>query len=381
MALLWAIPALVGLVLVAIFRYAQGRVLSAAPPPAPPSLPPVTILKPLKGVDDGLERNLRSFFRQDYPAYELILGSPDADDPALEVARRVAAEFPGFPARVVVGREALCPNPKMNLLAGLARHASHGIFLISDSNIEADPGYLRDLVAHLHRPGVGLVSSLFRGSGWRGLGGALESLQLNTFVMGGVSAAYRVMNIPCVVGKSMLFRREDLESMGGFAFLGAHLAEDQVCGEEMKARGRGVVVSGRLIDNVLGRRTVGAFLDRHERWCRIRRRISLGGYLGEFFVNPVPLALLALALSPAVPMAVVFGSVWLAASAMAASAERRAGVRRPLWHYPPLELLRGLLTAAVWFVPFFSGSVNWRGDRLKIGPRTRLLLDPSRTGS
>ena len=377
MALLWAIPALLGLALVLIFRYAQGRVLSAAPPPPPASLPPVTILKPLKGVDEGLERNLRSFFRQDYPAYELVMGSPDADDAALDVARRVAAEFPGFPARVIVGRESLCPNPKMNLLAGLSRHASHPIFLISDSNIEADPGYLRDLAAHLHRPGVGLVSSLFRGSGWRGLGGALESLQLNTFVMGGVSAAYRLMNIPCVVGKSMLFRREDLDSMGGFAFLGAHLAEDQICGEEMKARGRDVVVSGRLIDNVLGRRTVGTFLDRHERWCRIRRRISLAAYLAEFLVNPAALALLALAIVPTVPMAIVFGSIWLTASAIAASAERRAGVRRPLWHYPPLELLRGILTAVVWFVPFFSGSVNWRGDRLKIGPRTRLAKIPS----
>ena len=380
MALLWALPALVGLALVAIFRFAQGKVLSAPPPPAPASLPPVTILKPLKGVDEGLESNLRSFFRQDYPSYELVLGSPDADDPALDVARRVASEFPGIPARIVVGRESLCPNPKMNLLAGLSRHANHAILLISDSNIEADPGYLRDLVAHLHRPGVGLVSSLFRGSGWRGLGGALESLQLNTFVMGGVSAAYALMNIPCVVGKSMLFRREDLDRIGGFAFLGAHLAEDQICGEEMKSRGREVVVSGRLIDNVLGRRSVGTFLDRHERWCRIRRRISLPGYVAEFLVNPAPLALAALAVAPSLPMAVVFGSIWLAASALAASAERRAGVRRPLWHYPPLELLRGFLTAVVWFVPFFSGSVTWRGDRLKIGPRTRLLIDASRTG-
>ena len=376
MTLLWAAPAVVGLVLVLIFRFAQGRLLSAPPPP-PSDRPPLTILKPLKGVDEGLERNLRSFFRQDYPKYEIVLGSPDDDDRALEVARRVAAEFPSISSRVVVGSETLCPNPKMNLLAGLARHASHPIYLISDSNIEADPGYLRDLVAHLHRPGVGLVSSLFRGAGWKGLGGALESLQLNTFVQGGVASAYLLMNIPCVVGKSMLFRREDLESIGGFAHLGAHLAEDQVCGEEMKAKGRGVVVSGHLIDNVLGRRTVREFLDRHERWCRIRRRISLGGYIGEFFVNPTALALIALAVVPSVPMGMVAGSIWMCASGIAWSAERKAGVRRLPFVYPPLELLRGILTAVVWFVPFFSSTVSWRGDRLKIGPRTRLTSTPS----
>ena len=372
MEFLLFLPAVAGLCLTFLFCLSQRRLLAMAPPPQPAALPPVTILKPLKGLDDGLERNLRSFFRQDYPGYELILGAPDAGDPALEVARRVASEFPGVRAKVVVGSETLCPNPKMNLLAGLARHASHGLYLISDSNIEADPGYLRDLVAHLHRPGVGLVSSLFRGTAARGLGGALESLQLNTFVMGGVSATHLRLGLPCVVGKSMLFRREDLELVGGFAHLGNHLAEDQICGEEMAARGRGVVVSGRLIDNVLGRRTVRQFLDRHLRWCRIRRRISLAGYVGEFFVNPTALAAVAAAVYPSPAMLAVTGGIVLAASALAASAERRVGVRRPLILYPALELARGLMTAVVWFVPFLSGSVTWRGDRLKIGPRTRL---------
>jgi ceramide glucosyltransferase len=346
--------------------------IGKGPPPPSPSLPPVTILKPMKGVDEGLEKNLRSFFRQDYPEFQIILGSPAADDPALEVARRMAGEFPSVPADVVVESGRVCPNPKVNLLAGLARHARHGIFLISDSNVEADPGYLRDLVSHLHRPGVGLVSSLFRGTGWKGLGGALESLQLNTFVMGGVSAAHLLIGVPCVVGKSMLFRREDLELIGGFAFLGAHLAEDQICGEEMAARGRGVVVSGRLIDNVLGRRTIGQFLDRHIRWCRLRRRISLPGYVAEFLVNPAALGLVALAIVPTLSMAAVFGGILLAASAIAASAERRSGVKRPLLFYPALELLRGILAAVAWFVPFVSGTVTWRGDKLRVGPRTRL---------
>ena len=371
-ALLWALPALVGLVLAAIFRYAQGRLLAAPPPPVPDSFPPVTILKPMKGVDDGLEKNLRSFFAQDYPDVELILGSPTADDPALDVARRVAADFPKVKSKIVVEGEIHCPNPKVNLLSGLIRHASHKTCLISDSNVEADPGYLRDLMGHLQRPNVGLASSLFRGTGWKGLGGALESLQLNTFVMGGVAAAHVLANVPCVVGKSMLFRREDLEAIGGFVHLGAHLAEDQVCGEEMAARGRGVVVSGRLISNVLGYRSVRTFLERHVRWCRLRRRISLAGYVGEFLVNPAGLAVVALVIVRSVPMAVVAGSIWLAASALAASAERRSGVRRSLLVYPPLELLRGILTLGAWFVPFFSSTVSWRGDKLKVGPRTRL---------
>src|SRR6185503_14680604 len=131
-------------------------------------------------------------------------------------------------------------------------------------------------------------------------------------------------------------------------------------------------VSGRLIDNVLGYRSLRTFLERHIRWCRLRRRISLPGYIGEFLVNPTALALIALAVVPTGPMAVVAGSIWMCASGIAWSAERKAGVRRSLIAYPPLELLRGILTAVVWFVPFFSSTVSWRGDKLKIGPRTRL---------
>jgi ceramide glucosyltransferase len=109
------------------------------------------------------------------------------------------------------------------------------------------------------------------------------------------------------------------------------------------------------------------------RWCRIRRRISLPAYLAEFFVNPAALALIALAIVPTPSMAIVFGAILLAASALAASSERRAGVRRPLLLYPGLELLRGILTAVAWFVPFVSGTVTWRGDRLRVGPRTLLM--------
>ena len=366
------VPVGIGLLLAAILWVAQGRLLAGIPPAAPDSLPPVTILKPLKGLDDDLEENLRTFFRQDYPHYEIILGAPDADDAALPIARKIASEFPAVAARVVAVDLGVCLNPKVNLLAGLARDARHDVFLISDSNIAADPGYLRDLVAHLHRPGVGLVSSLFRGTRGRGLGGALESLQLNTFVMGGVSALHLFFKLPCVVGKSMLFRRADMDAIGGFTWLGHHLAEDQVCGEEFAARDRGVVVSGRLIDNVLGRRTVRQFLDRHLRWCRIRLRMSPPGYLGEFLMNPVATGLIGAAVARETWAWAAPVGAWVAMSFLAATAERRAGVRRPLLHYPALELIRSLVTAAVWFVPFFSRTVSWRGVPLRIGPRTKL---------
>lgn len=365
--------AAVGVALAAVLRLCQRSLLRREDAPAPAAWPGVAVLKPLKGVDADLAGNLRTFFRLDYPDYEILLGVRDADDPAAAVARAVAAEFPGRSARVVVDPREVGANPKVNNLANLARHATKEVFLVSDSNVAVEPGYLADLVARLEQDGVGLVSSPIRGRGGRGLGGRLEALQLDTFVMGGVAALDRVLGMPCVVGKSMLFRRADLAAIGGFSFLAGHLAEDQVCGEEIAALGRSVALAGRPVDNVIGPVTLAAFARRHVRWAKIRRRMSPGGYLGEFLLNPAPFAVAALCATPTAPVAVAAAAVVLAMAALAAASERDLGVRRPLLAYPVLELLRGLLVAALWPVPWFSDRVAWRGNEFRIGPRTRLV--------
>ena len=174
------------------------------------------------------------------------------------------------------------------------------MLLISDSNVRVRPGYLAGIVAHLARPGVGLVSSPFRAAAAEGVGGALEALQLNTFVLGGVAALHRLLGGVCVVGKSMSPRqRATLEAIGGFAFLARYLAEDQVCGEEVARRGLAVAVSGHVIDNVLGRLSVRNAVSRHlalgagPPW-----RISPAGYACELLLQPVFLAAVAAVADP-----------------------------------------------------------------------------------
>ena len=345
----------------------------AAPAPPADVLPPVSILKPLKGSDAGLEANLESFFRLAYPCYEVVLGAQDAADPALAVARGVAAAHPDVPSRVVVDTREVGINPKVNNLANLLRHAGHDVLLISDSNVRVRPEYLADLAAHLSRPGVGLVSSPFRAAAARGAGGALEALQLNTFVLGGVAALHRLFGGVCVVGKSMLVRRATLEALGGFAFLARYLAEDQVCGEEVARRGLNVALSGHVIDNVLGRLSLRDALARHLRWARIRRRMSPAGYAGELLLQPVFAAAVAAATDPGLATALLLATTVVARAALDAAAERAAGVHRRLAVYPLLSTARDLLVAAVWGVPFVSSSVAWRGRRFTIGPRTVLV--------
>ncbi len=359
---------------------AQRAVIQTEAPPLPPEFPPVSILKPLKGVDADLKENLRSLYQIDYPDFEVILGTEDERDPALALAQRVAAEFPRVRSVVLSSSAAIGFNPKVNNLSNLVLRARHPMLLISDSNVRVPNDYLKDLVAHRVQAGGGLVWSLFRGIHGRGLGGMLEALQLNVPVMGGVSALMRVLHRPCCVGKSMLLHREELEAIGGFRFLGQFLAEDQVCAEELDRLGRPVTVSGNLIDNVLGRRTLKEFVGRHLRWARLRRHVSLAGYIGEFLLNPVFVALGALAAARTSDTAVVAGLTLAGMSVMNASTDRVLGLKKPVWAHPVLELALSLLRGVLWVVPFFSNTVVWRGNVLALGPRSRIELKESEPG-
>ena len=349
----------------------------------PIDVSPVSVLKPLCGADANLEANLTTLFRQDHPNYEVLLGAADADDPALDVARRVAAAHPNVPSQVIADARRVGLNPKVNNLSNLARHARHEVLVVSDSNVAAPPSYLADLAARLGEPGVGLVSSPFLARSPKAiwpvtsdtLGGALESLQLNTFVMGGV-ASLTLLGGVCCVGKSMAFRRADLDAIGGFEFLGQHLAEDQVAAMAFERAGHRVTVDATVVENVLGPLSVRAFCARHLRWARIRRWVAPAGYAAEVAANPVACSLAAFAVLPA-GSAALCAAVAIGARALCDLAmERRLGVRRPLSTYAPLLVLKEALLLALWIVPFIDRRIVWRGKTFLIGPQTR-IEDPA----
>ena len=366
----------VGLALTAVLHCSQRSALRRGRTPSAPAAVPISVLKPLKGVDEDLEGNLRTFFELDYPCFELVFGVQDEADPALAVVRRMTERHPGVPASVVVSPAAVGHNPKVNNLAGMAGRARHDWLLISDSNVAVKRDYLWHMVTPVADPRVGMVTSLIRAVGGCGLGGTLEAVQLNTFVMGGVAAVSGLLRQVCAVGKSMLVHRRVLDAIGGFEKLGRYLAEDQVCGEAVRAAGRLVVVSPAPVDNVLGRFGLAGFASRHLRWARIRRAINLPGYLGELLTNPVAPALANLVIFPGRASLAVMVATVLALSLLASASERALEVRRNPLLYPPLELLRGLLLLALWPVPFVSRTVCWRGHRYRIGHRTLLAPIP-----
>jgi ceramide glucosyltransferase len=367
---LLAAGAVASMAMIVASQWAALRVLGRARPKGGPT-PPISILKPLKGLDDGLRENLLSFAAQEYPTYEILLGVADADDPALAVACEVMARRPRAPFAII-----LCPartgqNPKVSILEALSARARHGHLLISDSNVRVEPGYLRAMAAELADPRVGLVTSVIVGTTERSLGATLENLHLNSFIVRSTLAATVFLGHACVIGKSMLMRSRDLAAVGGWASVRNVLAEDYLLGRAFDRAGLRVAVSVEPVRTVNERWRVERFVSRHVRWTQMRRRLHLGSYVIEPLLNPIPaLLLLALVAGGALGWAALLG-VFLKVSLDAALWRRLRGERMP-WHCALLVPAKDLMAAWTWAVGGVRRTVEWRGHRMRIGEGTQL---------
>lgn len=330
----------------------------------------VSVLKPLKGVDEGLYENLCAIAQQNHPRFEIIFGCEDPQDPALTVARRVAREFPQVPIRVVTGGVSRGLNPKVRLLTQLEREATFPWILISDSNVRPDAGYLRALQARQAETNADLVHSVLSGVAGRSIGGRLEELQLNGWVAASICLSDRLGH-PCVIGKSMLLRREALAAVGGFESVRDILAEDYVTGARLSRAGRVVALSNHRLPVITGSSTVSHFFNRHVRWGQMRRTISPVFFFLELSANPTPF-LLFLALSSDERLRA------LALLGQAAKWGLDAVVYLCLSLEPSgrtlaLMPLKDFLVPVMWAISALKRAVHWRGHRMLVGPGSLLL--------
>jgi len=330
--------------------------------------PPVSILKPLRGLDEGLEENLASFFRLQYPRYEVVFSFADRSDPAYPVARQVADRYPKVPATFVFDPRDSGGNAKVDRLAAAAEHARHRLLMFSDGNVRVRPDFLGRAVSYFADSRVGLVSHLFRASGATSVASRIESLFLNGCLLPGTAAIAGILKMPCVVGKSILVSRTALEVGGGFPALQNYLAEDYLIGREVRRAGYRVVLSADIIDTLEVSKTARAVWDRHRRWALMRRRLGGALYFGEAFSGALPWALVASAAGGWVPAAL------LLAARYALEGHVADAVGSPHSFLDRMQLpLRDLGATAVFVAGLMGRSVRWRGRDLSIGRDTRIV--------
>lgn len=346
------------------------RRMSAGPEAFP--APPVSIVKPLAGLDEELEQNLESFFRLDYPEYEIVFSFASEGDPAFPVARRVADRHPGVPSVFVVDGRETGRNSKVNRLAAGLRRARFPLLLFSDGDVRVAPGSLREAVRWFADPSVGLVSSLFRATGAASLGARLEALYLNGVLRPATAAIAGPLGRPCVVGKSILLSRAALNAIGGLGPLRDFLAEDFLLGERVARARYRVVLSTEEVEVVEGSKSLAAVWTRHRRWAILRRRLGGPAYAVEILASPALPFAAAVLLSDGSPGVVAVASLlWAARLGLEAAAAYRAGERLA----PPDLLLlpaRDVGVALLFWAGLLGRRTRWRGRALRVGPGTLL---------
>ena len=340
------------------------------------SLPPVSMLKPLKGSDREIYESFRSHCLQDYPEYEIIFGVNDPDDPAIESVKQVQAEFPGSRIRLVVCSRILGANVKVSNLAQMLTEARYDHFIVNDSDIRVAPDYLRRVTAPLADSRVGMVTCLYRGVAAQTLGSRLEALGISTEFCPSVLVARQVEGgIRFGLGSTLAFRRAELERIGGFLSFVDYLADDYELGKRIAALGFDVKLSAVVVETYLPSYSTREFFAHQFRWARGVRDSRAGGYLGLALTFGLTWALLALVVSGAAPWAC--GALGLTlvlrlavAFAVGSVILQDRQVLKSVWLIP----LRDLIAVAVWVASLAGHTVTWRGDNfhLKDGKLTRI---------
>jgi len=336
----------------------------AVRPQPPEDWPPISVLKPLAGVDLDLEENLRTFFEQRYPRYELLFAVRAADDPAVAVAEHLRAAFPAVPSRLIVTGEPPYPNAKVYSLDCMFAAASYDLLVMADSDVRVTPELLATLAAEFQEEKVGLLTCPYRAVPGPGFWSRLEAIGLNTEFLSGVLVARLLEGMRFALGPTIAARRQTLVDIGAFHALREYLAEDFVMGQRAAELGWRVLLSSYVIEHHIGGQPFAANMRHRLRWNRSTRRSRPWGYVGQLFTNPLPPALLFVAAVPVWwPVLVVTAAFRALAAWSAAGRVLRDPLLRQYWWLVPLQ---DLASMTLWLAGFFGTTILWRGRKYQL---------------
>ncbi|MBV8245371.1 MAG: bacteriohopanetetrol glucosamine biosynthesis glycosyltransferase HpnI [Candidatus Eremiobacteraeota bacterium] len=330
--------------------------------------PPITILKPLCGLEPELFENLASFCDQAYSQFQVIFGARDAADPAVAVAQRVIKRFPERDLALVACDAAAVANPKIANVLNMLPQAKHPLLVISDADMRVDRHYLERIAATFDDELVGAATALYAGDPLDGLASELGAMFVNEQFAPSVLVALALGPLAFCFGSTMAVRRSVLDELGGLEALGAHAGDDYLLGKAVADRGKRVALIDDVVRNVIREPSLGALWAHELRWARTIFAQRPLGYLGSFVTLPLPFALAALAFAPGVTTVAVLAAVAALRLALHAQARRVLNVRERAALIP----LRDVFSLAIWAASFFTRDIRWRTDRFSLDREGRI---------
>jgi ceramide glucosyltransferase len=328
--------------------------------------PPVSLLKPVRGVDFGSYENFSSFCHQDYPDYEILFAVNEESDPAVPLIRRLEAEFAARRIRLLVGAEQVGANRKVNKQIRLMREAQHEILVLTDGDVRVGPHYLREVVAPFADAKVGAVTSFYRGIAERSIGAEMEAIGASSDFFAGVVVAEWKEGMTFALGASIVTTKSWVRKIGGFAAIANQHSDDYEVGHRIAKAGGEVLLSREAVWTMYPAQGLRGFWEHQLRWARTVRLCRPWSYLGMIFTHGLPWCLLAAFVAATARwtlLAVAYLVAYVVLRIVMAWTVGVWGVgddllRRRLWLIP----IRDAIYFFVWLASFASKKISWGGE-------------------
>jgi len=332
------------------------------------STEPVSILKPLKGIDPGLEENIRSFCRQEYPEYEVILGFNGPDEKELYEAGQIAESIPFRNLSVISSYNELGSNQKVSNLQGIVESACSQLVVLSDSDMRVGTEYLKTIVSEYKSDkAVGMVTCLYKISDPGSIGAAFESLTIALDFLPSVLVAERLEGVTFGLGASMILSKKTLDEIGGFSAVADFLADDYQIGNRISAKGLRIVISQYVVENIAGQMNFTEYFRHQLRWAKTVRASRPMGFFGSGITHVFPFALILIVVRGVDIVSMSLLGLTLSLRCLMSVVVYRKVIGSLSWFKWLIILpVKDVTAFGIWLCAFAGSRISWRGAKYEI---------------
>jgi ceramide glucosyltransferase len=329
--------------------------------------PPVSNLKPIRGLDPDAYENFASLCRQDYPEYELLFCVGSLEDPVVPVIRQLAHDYPNQNIRLIVEPRSAAANDKVAKLARLSREASHEYLVINDSDVRVNPDYFRTVVAPLRNPDIGGVTCLYVATATQTFAENLQWLGMISDFFPSILTAWQLEGVKFALGTTIATTRTRLEEAGGYAALINRPADDLLVGRMIAESGAAIELLPYAVSTVADFHSLEDLLKKRLRWIVVMRHIRPIGHLGLLFTHGLAWSAIAFAICPTASVAsLFFGVYFLLRLAMTWTVGQWGLKQKSVWLKAPLFVIWDVIALALWLLSFTRDTIHWRDGRYRI---------------